>query len=270
MSIVWLASYPRSGNTWLRFLIQAYQNNGQVESRRLNADVPDIHRKGVVIDPDSAEHVLVKSHFMWSAAHPYAGQTRGFIYIVRHPKDVLLSFLQYRKLCRVLPADDPTVDRKYAMSYIRALGDPVWAKTDNMGTWPGHIESWIAKPPHPHALVKYENLLIDPERELLPVLPILGLTVDAARLRAAIEACRFSALREAEQKEKLERERGAQAGGLFEGNPEMMRRGVMFMNEGKSGRTLEHIGPDVEDSFNRTFAPHLARLSYGPTAPAAA
>lgn len=267
MPIVWLASYPRSGNTWLRFLLQAYLKDGRIESRRLNADIPDIHRKGVVIDPDAAESVLVKTHYLWSAGHPFADRTRGFVYIVRHPKDVLLSFLQYRKLCRVLPEGDPAIDRKYAMNYIRKLGDPVWEQTPDMGSWPRHLESWLTKPSLPHAVIKYENLLTDPEPELAPMLRLIGLPVETDRLRAAIEACRFSALREAETKEKEARATG-EAGGLFEGNPDMMRRGVMFMNEGKSGRTLDHLGPDVEEAFNTAFAPYLASLGYGPTAPA--
>lgn len=265
MSIVWLASYPRSGNTWLRFLLQAYAGGGQIESRRLNADVPDIHRKGVVIHPDAADSVLVKTHYLWSPSHPFAAQTRGFVYIVRHPKDVLLSFLQYRKLCRVLPEGDPTIDRKYALNYIKKFGDPAWIQA-NMGTWPEHVQSWLSQTTMPHVLIKYENLQSDPQRELEPMLKLIGLAVDHGRLRTAIEACRFSALREEEAKEKKARTQG-DAGGLFEGSPEMVQRGVMFMNEGKSGRTLDHFGPDVEEAFNKAFEPHLASLGYGPTAP---
>jgi len=267
MAIVWLTSYPRSGNTWLRFLIQAYLRGGVADSASLNADVPDIHRKGVVINPDAAERVLVKTHFPWSPRHPFAAQTSSFIYILRHPKDVLLSFLSYRKLGGVLAADDPSVDRPYAEQFIRGLGDELWIRA-RLGNWPQHIASWLARPAHPHVVVKYEDLLTAPERAMRPVLERLGMAVDEARLQAAVEACRFGALREMEAKEKAQREPGGEAG-LFPGDPALAKRGVMFMNEGKSGRTLMHLGPDLEEAFDRAFAPYLTSLGYGATAPSA-
>lgn len=269
MAIVWLTSYPRSGNTWLRFLIQAYLRGGAAVSASLNADLPDLHRKGVVINPDAAERVLVKTHFPWSPRHPYAGQTSAFIYILRHPKDVLLSFLSYRKLGGVLAADDPSVDRPYAEQFIRGLGDEVWIK-GHMGNWPQHIASWLARPAHPHTVVKYEDLLAEPQRAMRPVLELLGQPVDTARLGAAIEACRFDALRRMEEKEKAALE-GAppEQRGLFPGDPALAKKGVMFMNEGKSGRNLLHLGAEVEAAFDRAFAPYLPSLGYGPTAPAA-
>lgn len=268
MSIVWLTSYPRSGNTWLRFLIQAYLRGGVADSASLNADVPDLHRKGTVINPDAADRVLVKTHFPWSPRHPFAGQTRSFIYILRHPKDVLLSFLSYRKLGGLLAADDPAVDRPYAEQFIRGLGDDLWIK-GHMGNWPQHIASWLARPPHPHVVVKYEDLLAGPEQALTPVLEHLGMPVDPARLKASVEACRFGALREMEAREKSGRDDAPAAAGLFPGDPALAKRGVMFMNEGKSGRTLAHLGPGLDEQFDRAFAPFLAALGYGPNAPAA-
>lgn len=267
MAIVWLASYPRSGNTWLRFLLQAYLRGGEVNSTALNAEIPDLHRKAVQINPDAADKVLVKSHFLWSPTHAFADRTAGFVYVLRHPKDVLLSFLQYRKLNRVLPPDRPDIDHKYAMAFAQSLGDYLWMKA-GMGTWLQHAQSWLTTPPGPHVLVKYENLQATPETELPPVLRLLGLEIDEPRLRRAIEACRFDALREVEEKEKQRREtEGGPA--FFEGRPELVKQGFRFMNEGKSGRTLEHLGPGVEQAFDAAFAPHLGAFGYGPTAPRA-
>lgn len=267
MAIVWLTSYPRSGNTWLRFLLQAYTGGGHVDSRTLNTEVPDIHRKGVVVNPDAADHVIVKTHFPWAARHPFAEQTTGFIYVLRHPKDVLLSYLSYRKLGRVLATDDPSVDRTYAMNFIQAFGDEYWVR-QGMGNWPQHVSSWLARPSHPHVVLRYERLLTHPVEELEPMLPLIGQPVDRARLKAAVEACAFSSLREIEQKEKASGAAPTGSTPLFPGDAEMMQRGVMFMNEGKSGRTLDHIGPDVEEAFNKAFAPYLSSLGYGPTAAA--
>ncbi|MCC6678037.1 MAG: sulfotransferase domain-containing protein [Phycisphaerales bacterium] len=267
MAIVWLSSYPRSGNTWLRFLIQAYARGGPVESLRLNAEIPDLHRPGARVDPDSAARVPVKTHYAWSGQHAFADRTAGAVYILRHPKDVLLSFLAYRKLNRVLPPDDPEIDRRYALMFCKGLGDYLWLK-GGMGSWVEHFRAWDRPFPHRRVLVRYENLQSAPQRELPPVLELLGLDMDEARLAAAIESCRFSVLREAEEKEKRGR---AQGGGpaLFEGRPELLERGLRFMNEGRSGRTLAHLGADVEEAFDSAFAPYLEELGYGATAPEA-
>lgn len=266
MAIVWLSSYPRSGNTWLRFLIQAYARGGPVESLRLNAEIPDLHRRGVTVDADAAERVAVKTHYVWTPGHPMAARTAGAVYILRHPKDVLLSFLAYRKLNRVLPPDDREMDRRYALMFCKGLGDYLWVKA-GMGSWVEHYRSWGSGFPHRRVVVRYENLQSAPEVELRPVLEVLGLEMDEARLAAAIESCRFSVLREVEEKEKRGRaEHGGPA--LFEGRPELMERGLRFMSEGRSGRTLAHLGEDVEEAFDAAFAPYLEELGYEATAPA--
>lgn len=263
MAIVWLASYPRSGNTWLRFLLQAYLNAGQIDGSRLSSEIPGIHRsRDGDINPDASDRVMVKTHFMWSPSHPFAVKTRGFIYILRHPKDVLLSFLNYRKLGGAIPLDDAAMDRRYAMLFCRGLGDVEW--TREFGNWPQHIASWLMKPAHPHVIVRYENLLATPEQELKPALKLLGLTVDEARLKEAIETCRFSKLREMEKEEKgsLADQPGGQS--FFDGDPALASQGVMFMNKGLAGQTLTHLGAEVEEAFSRAFEPYLKTLGYGP------
>jgi hypothetical protein len=263
MAIVWLASYPRSGNTWLRFLLQSYLNAGEIDGTRLSADIPDIHNTPQ-INPDASDRLLVKSHFMWSGQrHPYADKTRGFIYILRHPKDVLLSFLNYRKLGGVIPVGDAEVDRRYAMLFCRGLGDYEWSA--RFGPWPHHIVSWLMRPAHPHAVVRYENLLATPEQELKPVLKLLGLPIDESRLHAAIEACRFSKLREMEQKEKTVHASEPADQRFFDGIPALAEQGVMFINKGEAGQTLHHLGADVEETFNKTFERYLTPLGYGLT-----
>lgn len=261
MAIVWLASYPRSGNTWLRFLLQAYVNAGEIDGMRLSAEIPDIHNGIAAINPDASDPLLVKTHFMWSPQHPFADKTRGFIYILRHPKDVLLSFLNYRKLSGMIPVDSPEEDRRYAMLFCRALGDFGW--TQQFGSWPRHIASWLMKPTHPVAVVRYENLLAAPDQELKPVLRLLGIPIDDGRLLRAIETCRFSKLREMEKEEKSARADQPVSQRFFDGIPALADQGVMFMNKGESGHSLMHLGSDVEEMFNKTFEKYLTPLGYG-------
>lgn len=89
-AIVWIASYPKSGNTWLRFLI-AHLAHGELErSGDLQARVPDAHK----VRDWSASKVsgaeFIKTH--WLPRHlPKQFTTAGLVYIARNPFDVIAS-----------------------------------------------------------------------------------------------------------------------------------------------------------------------------------
>src|ERR1700691_3950002 len=93
---VWIASYPKSGNTWVRFLVSHLLFGPLDSAATLNRLVPDIHELGAAVEAPSTP-VLMKTHFPYSPALPLAMQTAGAIYVVRDPADVMLSNYYYRK-----------------------------------------------------------------------------------------------------------------------------------------------------------------------------
>ncbi len=99
MGIVWIASYPKSGNTWVRFLLAAYFSGPIQSSEQVSAAIPDLLQGG---DPRPAlargQTAYMKTHLPWSAAHPYAADTDRAVVVVRHPKDVCLSCLKHPRL----------------------------------------------------------------------------------------------------------------------------------------------------------------------------
>lgn len=119
MSIVWLASYPKSGNTWVRFLLYTYMHGFPAWSRQLRRTIPDIYIDPY--DPDAADPLFIKTHEPYSPAHKHIDHTRAAILISRHPADVLRSHWRWYKNISHNTHPDPAV---YADAFIENGGDP--------------------------------------------------------------------------------------------------------------------------------------------------
>ncbi len=256
MNIIWLASYPKSGNTWLRFFLFNYLH-GNVRSSKQVEDRMGLVRKGMPMDPDSKEPHFRKTHLLFNDRHPYLDQTRSFIYLMRHPKDVLLSNLNYFRLC---VGEGVWDDRQFVLDFIEHLGVRHWHEK-GFGSWPEHLQSWLAEPRHPHLVLRYEDMLDRPHDTLRGVIEFLGLAVDPIRLKQAVHRSSFEKMRALESTEK---KKGRFFGAVFSGNAETHRAGYQFMNRGRAGQSIAHLGEDVEQLFNERFAGLLTKWGYTP------
>ena len=251
MKVVWIASYPKSGNTWMRFLLHHYFWGEPTNSLALNHRIPDLHRPVGGIDT-SQDRLFVKTHFVLSDALPFLARTDRAIVIRRHPKDVLLSGLNYAALESPTPIDSIA----YAKSFIAHGGDQAWEKM-GFGTWESHARSWHTDR-FPVHHTTYEALTHDAAGEFRRVLGFLGETIDEDRLARAVQLSDFGRLREIERKEKA---RGGQS--LFRGGKASLARQAMFMNKGAVGQSLAPIELALDEAFDSAFAQALAAFGYG-------
>ncbi|MFI4897428.1 MAG: sulfotransferase domain-containing protein [Phycisphaerales bacterium JB059] len=251
MGVTWIASYPKSGNTWVRFLLAHAMGATLERVDELGAYIPPIGR----VEPDDPRleadgGLPVKTHHRLSPELPLRERTDRAIYVIRDPRDVLLSCIRYmpfrqavsdrRVPCATLPAP------RYARRFVRTGGDPQWA-SGAFGTWRENVESWTEGAPFPVLTVRYEDLRLNASRELTRMLDFLGWTSTPALVRRAVERSDFERLRAAEQRRLMAR-----------GRPD----GVRFFARGESGQRLDQIEPGLDDFFDDWFGEHAAAYGY--------
>lgn len=212
--IVWLASYPKSGNTWVRAFLHNYivnadtphsinslvdfsvaecaaaffgENAAGLSTREVQQLRPAVHERLTRLHRDL---VFVKTHNAHVAMHGVPlctpALTAGAVYIVRDPRDVALSYAAFAR-----KEVDEIIDFMEATGASNAAdGAQVF---ELLGSWSEHALSWVAAPKR--LLVRYEDLLAEPARYFARIIRFLGTgEVDAARLSRAIEFSSFGAL----------------------------------------------------------------------------
>lgn len=254
MSITWLASFPKSGNTWLRFMLYAYLFGDIKTSGDINRRIPAIHRDPRVA-PEGDETLFVKTHFPLVDRHPQLALSGGAVYVMRHPKDILLSGLNYHRMTGALP--DTQTDEQYARIYIQRGADPIWIG-QGFGTWEQHVASWTTTDRFGVHVTTYEKMKADTEGELSAILRFAGVEPEAERVAGAVKAAHFDQLRALEIREKTSGEKDK----LFPGAVKRSKAPRFFMNKGKTGQSLDSIAPGLDELFNARFGEAMKRSGY--------
>lgn len=237
--IVWLASYPKSGNTWLRAFIhnlmrnpdQAYDINKMADLTMAEARTPlytyleskpwtelsfediarlrpQVHRELSKANPGT---IFVKTHnaLMENLGHPLVTMevTAGAIYVVRNPLDVAISYSHHLAI-----SIDETID------LMKTRGAMTVSTEKNvyevMGSWSQHVESWTARPIAQLHVMRYEDMLDRPSKTFGGVAQFLGLKPPRERLEKAIKQSSFKVLAN-QEKAKGFVERPAKAESFF-------------------------------------------------------
>ena len=252
MKIIWLASYPRSGNTYLRFLLYNYLYGEIQDSMQVQRVMPDLHKvlqKKRHIKVEKKINILCKTHFIYWDKHPYIEHTAGVIYILRNPRDLLVSHLRFYNLL----AKRETDETKFAKSFIRNLG-VVRGPKMKWGTWPGHIASWInVTSKYPMLFIRYEDLRLNTPATFKRVLEFLKQKVDEEKVRNSIEQCSIESMRALEKSEKSKTKPT-----LFDGE----KADQAFMGEGKINQSLDFLGEGIEERFTNRFGKIMGVFGY--------
>ena len=262
MDFAWLASYPKSGNTWVRFLFTNLIHGPFDHSQKIFEVTPVLERG---VDPANLHEDrinLIKTHKQFAPDLPFMDRTVGIVYIVRNPFDVMMSNLNYYFLTNGSIAAGDTahiqaIANRYVDAYLKNGGDPRWAQV-NYGTWNTHIESWVKNAPGiPVRIVRYEDLLADTAATLQGVCDFLSLETTPENIARAVENSSFSSMRELEERELREKRPG-----MFYTGATKSDKGFRFMNRGKVGVGRESLSDEILARFRQTFMPMIEEFDY--------
>lgn len=193
---VFLVSYPRSGNTWTRFLLGnlIYQDS-PVTFSNIESRIPEIYFNRDRFLRQLPRPRMLKSHECFQPDYP------SVIYIVRDPRDVAVSFYHHNVKARNIPDDYPMasfVPRFVASEFDRKFG-----------SWRDNVLSWsvLRKEDPKFLMLRYEDMKLDPARELSSVVAFLErcsfgkIDCSAAALQRAIELSSPERMRALEKQE---------------------------------------------------------------------
>lgn len=176
---VFLVSYPRSGNTWVRVIIDALRRQPVQHSySALQESVPDIYkvdRRKIDRLPDRR---VLKSHEPFDPRYP------SVIYILRDPRAVAVSYFHYQRRAGLITADlqlDVFVDRFIS------------GQVDGFGSWREHVLSWWSTrgTTDSFLLIRYEDLAADTLSQATRIAAMLGLVLPERDVEKAVEAASF-------------------------------------------------------------------------------
>lgn len=226
--IIWLASYPKSGNTWVRLFIDALLNkknqldlnNIMIRQFPLRYDYtelslnPDNIQEFISnctlcqnrINLDNSTKIFKTHNSMWRAGNNYftnEENTKGIIHIVRDPRNVITSVKNHFNKENYDEAFNFMTNEK------QSLGSKINKEDVDLPTvvssWSNHFNSW-KKMNKNYLLIKYENLIDDTHNEFNKIVEYLNinlhLKININEVNRAIENCNFENLR------KLEDSRG--------------------------------------------------------------
>ncbi len=275
--IIWLASYPKSGNTWMRALLTNYLRDGDapadindldggpiasarawfdewvgIEASALSDAMiarlrPEVYR---CMARATSTMLYMKVHDAWSRTdqgEPLfpADITAGVVYIVRNPLDLAASCANHWGIS-IEQAVERLCDPTFVLA--RSLGGLNDQLSQTLSCWSGHVRSWLDESGLPVHLVRYEDLRARPEAVFGEVVRFCGLPWDAARVGKAIAFSDFGELRQQEQAKG------------FRERPLVAR--TPFFRRGQVGGWRDELPPTLAQRLIAAHGEMMRRLGY--------
>lgn len=272
---IWLASYPRSGNTWTRMALYSLQHDGgevdfdrmggfgQMAAGREQIDTalevdsdlltlaeteemrPDAY---AALHGSGGPPTLSKVHDAWirtPAGRPVFDRafTHATIYLIRDPRDVAVSWARFVNW---------PVERSVAFmaSPLARLGEPgeIGPQLEQpIGSWSGHAASWIDESGLDPLVMRYEDMLADPAAALRTMAAHIGWEAPDAVVAQAVARTRFDHLAAREARE---------------GFVEKAAITERFFHTGKAGTWREILSPELAARIERDHGEMMARFGY--------
>jgi Sulfotransferase domain len=238
-----VVSYPRSGNTWTRFLIANLvypeKNVGFTNIEKLIPDTSSQSNRALKSTPRPR---IIKSHEYFD--HRY----RKVIYIVRDPRDVALSYYDFQR--KYMQIDDAYPLEQYVEDFVQGRLISI-----DWGTWAENVSSWIytrGKSTN-FLLLRYEDMMKDTTRELTRIAQFFGIEAAPTRLQEVIDRSSADRMRELE---KLEADRWIAT--------KNRRKDIPFVRVAKAGGWRTSLPVKSVEQIESAWGDLMITLGYEP------
>jgi len=277
--IIWIASYPKSGNTWVRSFLTAYYycKDGILDIANLNViqDYPNKQffkkevKEGEIYKhwEDSQKEIcknkkikFLKTHnslisaFGKDFTHPK--YSLGVVYIIRDPRNVITSlknhndFKTYDEALNLMQNDNAIInDYKHLKNF---------AKTNIINSWRINYQSWLKNNFFRRLTLKYEDMISNPEETFRDLIVFINTicrfndNFDKQKFKNAIESTSFNNLKILEEK------------GQFMENVYSVHdnRKINFFNQGPKNDWRKHLDKDLLNKMNNFYKEDLEKFGY--------
>ncbi|WP_445681336.1 sulfotransferase domain-containing protein [Radicibacter daui] len=275
--LFWIASFPKSGNTWVRLVLAGLQaGGGDIDINRLGGieDAISSSRRhfDILLDIDSS--LLTQAEIEAARPHVYRQQaqalhatafrktheacievgdgtplfppdiTEGAIYIVRDPRDVAISLAHHAGV-----AIDEAIGKMespgYALSSSRDRLDVQVRQL--VSDWSSNVTSWLDRGPCTPLLIRYEEMLADPAESIRRLAAAAGQPAPEAVIDSVVRSTRFQELQQQE---------------LDNGFIERPMKAERFFRAGTAGQWRRELTTDQISRIERRHGDVMERLGY--------
>jgi hypothetical protein len=281
--IIWIASYPKSGNTWVRSLLSTYlySENGSFNFSLLKkilkfpskkyleyftkdfSDIKKISEYWIASQErinlqNENKSIFLKTHSALCTLekNPFTNKqnTQAVVYIVRDPRNVITSVGNHFSM---------NIDQSYNFmtDSNRILTADKWGSdnfgiSDVLGSWAEHYKSWKNIKFAPILIVKYENLMNDTKKSLIEIINFLqkfsDIKIDNKKISKTVESCNFENLR------NMERDEGFNEAAYSE----KFNKKVNFFHLGKKNNWKNLLNQEMEKKIRVAFHNEMRELKY--------
>ena len=273
--LIWLSSYRKSGNTWVRLFLSRLHRPDGIDLTRMQAtgfmaagralleeylcvSLADLTAEEIAALRPAAYRTLAATAARTSLilkVHEQFGRTpdgqwlfppeatTGCVHIVRDPRDICLSLSAHEKV---------TVDRAISIMADpqRIISHQGWRGMTQVsqleGSWSDQTRSWLESP-LPRLMVRYEDMLAAPEAVQGQIAAFCGIEATQEQIRLAVEETRFDRLRDQEEVSG------------FKERPKGVER---FFREGRAGQWREVLNREQIDRIQRDHGEMMLQLGY--------
>src|SRR5579872_736193 len=237
---VFIVSYPRSGNTWTRFLIGNLLNpDHPVTFANVESRVPEIYLCSDRQLRNLAKPRVMKSHEYFDPRY------KRTIYLIRDPRDVAVSLYHYSMKRKDVSDGYPL--HEFVRRFIAG------EFFEDCGTWEEHILSWLSprRDKNGFLFLKYEDLLANPLAGLAKIASTLQLEPTPEALARAVELSSAAQMRNSEKKHSADWKLTKDT-----------RQDIPFVRAAKAGDWQGKLSPAAARQIEQAWGPTMEELGY--------